>query len=92
MSHFFAIANVTESDGALAGSTLSLLNGLYNFVRFTGIPLEDAVPYATENPAEMVGIADEVGSLLPGKYADFLVLNDINVPSPARVVCGGKIL
>ena len=83
---------VTETDGALAGSTLSLLNGLYNFVRFTGIPLEDAIPYATLNPASMVGIADTVGSLSPGKYADFLIFNDKNVPSPVRVICGGRVI
>ena len=62
-------------DGALAGSTLNLWDGVRNFMRFTGASLEDAVACATVNPARMVGIADRVGSIEAGKRADLLLID-----------------
>lgn len=63
-------------DGALAGSTLNLWDGVKNLMRFAGASLADAVACATKNPAEMVGIYGEVGSIEPGKRADLLLVND----------------
>ncbi len=63
-------------DGALAGSTLNLWDGVKNLMRFAGIPLEDAVACATVNPARMVGIDRTVGSLEIGKRADVLFVDD----------------
>ncbi len=61
-------------DGHLAGSTLSLLSGLFNLMRFCGISLDEALPTVTRNPARMIRIDGEVGTLEASKYADFLVL------------------
>jgi len=63
-------------DGALAGSTLELWNGVKNLMCFAGVSLEDAVACATVNPAEMVGIDRIVGSIEPGKRADLLLVNE----------------
>ena len=63
-------------DGALAGSTLDLWQGVLNFMRFTGASLEDAVACATVNPSQMVGIADLVGSIEAGKRADLVLIGD----------------
>lgn len=60
--------------GSLAGGTATLLD----VVRLTvegGVPLEDAVLAATAVPAELVGLADEVGSLSVGFSADALVVD-----------------
>ena len=38
-----------------------------------GIPLEDAVLAATRNPARELGCLDEIGTIEPGKRADFVV-------------------
>lgn len=61
-------------DGHLAGSTLSLLDGLFNLMRFCGITLDEALPTATRNPARMIRIDDEVGTIEASKYADLLIL------------------
>lgn len=61
-------------DGHLAGSTLSLLDGLWNLMRFCGITLDEALPTATRNPARMIGLGESIGTLETGKYADFLIL------------------
>ena len=62
-------------DGVIAGSTLNLWDGVKNLMEFAKIPMEDAVACATVNPARMVGIDQEVGSIKEGKYADLLLVN-----------------
>ena len=64
-------------DGVIAGSTLNLWDGVKNLMSFAEIGLEDAIACATLNPARMVGIDKEVGSIAVGKYAD-LLLTDKN--------------
>ncbi len=66
----------TVADGALAGSTLELWNGVKNLMRFADASLEDAVACATINPSKMVGIDSTVGSVANGKLANLLVLNE----------------
>ena len=63
------------TDGHLAGSTLSLLEGLVNLMRFCGLSLDEALPAATRNPAAMVRALHRVGTLEVGKCADFVVLD-----------------
>lgn len=64
---------LTES-GAIAGSTLNLFDGLLHYAEFCGIPLEEAIPAATLNPARSMGIDGRIGSLAVGKQADLLLL------------------
>lgn len=65
-------------DGVIAGSTLNLWDGVKNLMDFADIPLEDAIACATLNPARMVGLDAEVGSILEGKFADLLLVNANN--------------
>lgn len=62
------------SDGAIAGSTLDLIDGVRNYSSFRGIPFAGAVPCATSNPADMIGLSD-VGRISLGYRSDFIVLN-----------------
>ncbi len=61
-------------DGALAGSTLELLNGVKNYVAFTGATLEEAISAATVNPATLLGLKG-VGQLKTGYKADYIILS-----------------
>ena len=63
-------------EGAIAGSTLSLLDGVKNLASFTDITFNEALYHATVSPAKMLGIFDSVGSLDIGKTANMLVLDD----------------
>lgn len=65
-----------EDGVTINGSIIDLFTGMKNFMKFTGITLEDAIPYATLNPAKMVGAESEVGSLDIGKNADFILLEN----------------
>ena len=69
------------SDGTLAGAATNLFDGMRNAIRF-GIPEEDAIRAATLRPAQVIGAADEIGSVEVGKLADFVVCDtELNVKS-----------
>lgn len=61
-------------DGTLAGSSTNLFDCMRHCV-FAGIPLSSAIKAATKNPALSIGVFDQLGSLTPGKKADFLFLD-----------------
>ncbi len=63
------------SDGTLAGSVSDLLTCLQTAVSF-GIPLEDAVRAAAVNPARVLRIDGDCGTLSNGKLANIAVLDD----------------
>ena len=48
---------------------------LQNIVEKVGVPFEEAVDYATINPARMLKIDKQTGSIKVGKNADFTVIN-----------------
>lgn len=64
------------SDGALAGSTLSLLDAAINLSHFCEIPFEKAVLSATATPSRAIDMYGEIGSLEVGKLADIVVLGE----------------
>ena len=63
------------ADGTLAGSVLRMNRAVQNVVEKVGVPFTQAVDYATINPAKMLGIDGETGSIKVGKKADFTVID-----------------
>ena len=68
------VARIAE--GNIAGSSLRLNVALRNVVKTIGIPVEDAMLGVTKNPAEALGMYDEIGSIEKGKKANLTVLDD----------------
>ncbi len=64
-----------RATGTRAGSTVTMLRTVENLKRFTGLGLERIIPLVTENPARMLGIFDETGSIAEGKRADLVLLD-----------------
>ncbi len=62
-------------DGAIAGSTLHLLDGVKNLSAFAGIPFEQALYNATTAPAKALGLDTTLGEIAPGKRADLILLD-----------------
>jgi N-acetylglucosamine-6-phosphate deacetylase len=78
----FAGGSITVKDGAavfdngvLAGSTLTMIDGIRNMVKELGFRLEDAIKMASENPAKRINVFDRKGSLAEGKDADIAILD-----------------
>ena len=61
--------------GALASSVVGLDTMVRNMKAMTSASLPEVIRMASLTPAERAGVADEVGSLAPGKHADVLVLD-----------------
>lgn len=62
-------------DGKLAGSVLSLNDGILNLMNFTGAYFISAVKCVTENPAKNLGIFDQMGSIKENKKANFVIVD-----------------
>ena len=63
------------ADGTIAGAVTNLYEGMRQAISF-GIPEIDAIRSATINPAKAIGADDAIGSIAPGKYADFIICSD----------------
>ena len=61
---------------ALAGSIATTDRLIRTMVQEAEVPLEDAVRMASETPAHIMGVNDRKGSLVRGKDADILILDD----------------
>jgi N-acetylglucosamine-6-phosphate deacetylase len=59
--------------GILAGSAIDLLCGVQNVIRFTGVPLLDAIAMASANPATVMGLSSRIGTLEQGFDANLIV-------------------
>lgn len=75
--------------GSRAGSTLTTGQALKNVLEYTGRSLQEVIPMFTENPARLIGVYDQVGSLNPGKEANLIVLDEIH--SVIRTYVRGKL-
>ncbi|MEU9145274.1 N-acetylglucosamine-6-phosphate deacetylase [Streptomyces sp. NPDC048349] len=68
------VARLVEG-GSIAGSTLTLDTAFKRSVTLDRLPVESVVQAISVNPAKLIGLYDEIGSLEPGKYADLVVLD-----------------
>lgn len=66
-----------DYEGHLAGSHLTLDAACRNLMRHTGYGLCHAIRFASLNPARLLGIDGEVGSLEPGKIANLILIDDM---------------
>ena len=61
--------------GSIAGSVISMLDAL-QLMRKLGVPEVDLARISATNPARLLGIEDECGSIEEGKRADLVALDD----------------
>jgi N-acetylglucosamine-6-phosphate deacetylase len=75
--------------GVLAGSILSLDTALRNLIRFTNCSFQAGLHTITHNPAQLLGLHNQLGKIAPGYFADLTILTqDYQV---ALTICRGKI-
>ncbi len=78
------------ADGTIAGSVLTMNRAVKNYRDFARIPMYEAVRAASLSAAESAGIADEAGSLAPGKRADIVMMDDDC--RVLRTIVGGSVV
>jgi N-acetylglucosamine-6-phosphate deacetylase len=76
-----------ESGGRLAGSVLTLDRAVRNAAKFASIRLQDAIRMATINPARVLGIEKQKGTLSVGADADIAVFTPAG--EVIRTIIGG---
>lgn len=77
---YLGMPGKTIADSTIAGSTVSVYKCIQNLVKLNIMSLENAIYAATAVPARAAGIYNCVGSILPGKCADLLVMDkDLNI-------------
>lgn len=77
-------------NGTISGSVVPLRRDVLAFHRYSGCPLHEAVRMASLNPARMLGLEHQIGSLRIGKCADmFLADEKMNV---SRTFVDGECL
>lgn len=76
--------------GQLAGSTLTMQAAVRHAVLGVGLPIEVAAAAAATNPARLLGLSAERGSIAPGLRADLVVLDE--QLAVERVMVGGRWL
>jgi N-acetylglucosamine-6-phosphate deacetylase len=77
-------------DGTLIGTALGLSELVKRFIGFTDCSLDVSVKMVTENPAKVLGLEDQKGSIAVGKDADLILMdNDLSVYT---TIVGGKIV
>jgi N-acetylglucosamine-6-phosphate deacetylase len=59
-------------DGTLSGAALDMAAAVRNCVSLLGVPLEDALRFASRNPAEFIGVGHMLGKLAQGYRADMV--------------------
>ncbi|QJC52986.1 N-acetylglucosamine-6-phosphate deacetylase [Paenibacillus albicereus] len=62
--------------GNLAGSTLTMEAALKRFVEATGWTVPQASVLASANPAYLLGLSEQTGSIAAGKWADLVLLTE----------------
>ncbi|CAK7214951.1 N-acetyl-glucosamine-6-phosphate deacetylase [Sporothrix bragantina] len=87
-----------ENSNTIAGSTITLIECVENFINWTGATIPQALRTVTSTPAAMLGLQGVKGSLDAGADADLLVLSPEEVletptsPTTAAVTGGASVV
>ena len=65
-----------DHNSDLCGSRLTLDQACKNIIAATNCGIAQAFLMAATNPAKVVGMYDEIGSIAPGKAADLVFVTD----------------
>ena len=79
-----------DSNGGLCGSKLTLNTACRNMMHHTGCSITDVFRMASRNPARVIGMDDEIGTLTVGKKANLVLVDgDFQVKA---VMLEGRLL
>ncbi|GIP24128.1 N-acetylglucosamine-6-phosphate deacetylase [Paenibacillus sp. J22TS3] len=73
------VCTLKESEGTLAGSTLTMIRGFRYLVQQVGLSIEYVSAMASGNPAKLLRIEHRTGTIETGKQADLLLVEQDNL-------------
>ena len=76
-------------DGRLAGTVLDMATAVKNCIRLLGVPLPEALRFASTVPAVAIGLGHALGKLAPGYRADLVAFDPKDISVFATWVAGG---
>jgi N-acetylglucosamine-6-phosphate deacetylase len=79
-----------RADGTLSGTLLDMAAAVRNCVNLLQISLEDALRFASRNPAEFFGVGHKLGRLAPNYRADMVALDPQTLSIYATWVAGSS--
>lgn len=79
------------ADGTLAGSVLTMADGVRRFMHNTGASLPEAVAAASLNVAVSLGLDHQLGSLEVGKAADIVLLDEDTLQVKETIIDGTTV-
>lgn len=77
-----------NASGSIAGSVISMLDAV-RLLHSLGVSYVDLARMASLNPAQLLGVDHECGSIELGKRADLVAMDNDN--NPTRTIISGKI-
>jgi N-acetylglucosamine-6-phosphate deacetylase len=77
------------ADGTLAGAALDMATAVRNCVAMLGVPLTDALRFASAHPAQFLGVYDRLGYIGRGRRADLVAFMPDTMDVLATWVAGG---
>ncbi len=81
---------VRVEDGTVAGSALKIDQAVRNYMEYTELPFERAVCAATQAPAQMLGLARDIGLIGKGMRADLSIWD--GAFDVIGTIVGGKVV
>ena len=81
----------TREDGTLAGAHLDMASAVRNCVELLGVPLTQALRFASAEPASFLGLGDVLGRIAPGCRADLVAFNPDDIEIHATWVAGEHV-
>ncbi|MBV8727629.1 MAG: amidohydrolase family protein [Candidatus Eremiobacteraeota bacterium] len=81
---------VRVEDGTVAGSALDIDRAVRNYMEYTELPFERAVCAATQAPAQMLGLARDIGLIGKGMRADLSIWDSEH--NVIGTIVGGKVV
>jgi N-acetylglucosamine-6-phosphate deacetylase len=82
----------TRADGTLAGAAIGMADAVRSCVRLLGVPLSQALRFASAEPAAFLGLADTLGRIAPGCRADLVAFDPRDIAIHQAWVAGAPRL
>jgi len=66
----------TLPDGTIGGSTATMITAVRTLVNEVGVSLQDAIHMASLNPAKLIDLDNQIGSIKDGKEGNLVILDE----------------